>query len=51
MWLILVIFDTPFYNIGNVHLADRKLKIEDLESDFADGYKLLNLLEVPLCFS
>jgi len=30
----------------NVHLAERKLKVDDLESDFADGFKLLNLLEV-----
>jgi filamin len=30
----------------NVHLADRKLKIDDLESDFSDGFKLLNLLEI-----
>jgi filamin len=29
-----------------VHLGERKLKIEDLEADFADGFKLLNLLEI-----
>lgn len=33
----------------NVHLGDRKLKIDDLASDFEDGVKLINLLEVIYC--